>query len=198
MILLAGFRYINLHEILNLNDAVYGISTLPTNSVLNINDNFSTKNKFYGLQIGTRSNLSYNKFFININTTIALGDNFQKLGISGQTNINNKTILQPIGLFTEPSNIGNFNRNQFAFVPEIKVKVGYQLTNKLHSFITYNCLYINNIIRPGKEIDRNINLSQNELLGGTGILSGPPDPIASFINTGMWMQGFSAGIEVDL
>ncbi len=197
-IFLVGIRYISISENLNLNDAVIGITTLPMNSVLNVNDDFSTRNNFYGLQIGARNNLVFNKFIFDINATLALGNNYQKLRISGQTNINHRTLLQPIGIFTEPSNIGHFQRNQFAIMPEIKLKLGYQLSKNIIPFITYNCLYINKIIRPGKEIDRNINLTQNSFVGGTGVLSGVIAPKVSFNNTGMWMQGLGAGIQIDI
>lgn len=195
LVFLMGFRYLNIHEDLELNDAVINIPTLPANSVLNVRDDFSTKNNFYGFQVGARTHLVYSKLNFDVATKIALGRNYQKLIISGQTNVNNITIIQPIGLFAEPSNIGSHKNNQFAVVPELQAKIGYDLNQIVRPFITYNCFYINNVIRPGKQIDRNINLSQNSLIGGAGVLSGPAAPVARFHNTGMWIQGISAGIE---
>lgn len=192
---MTGFRYLNINEGFVLNDAIINTAPFP-NSVVNVNDNFSTKNNFYAIQFGLGSKYSYSNFMLDVIAKIALGDNYQTLSIHGQTNVNNTNILQPIGLFAEPSNIGKFTKNQFSILPEMQAKVAYKLTENIRPFFTYDCLYINNIIRPGNQIDRNINQSQNILLGGTGVLSGPVSPALRFNNSGMWMQGVSVGINI--
>jgi hypothetical protein len=195
LILTTGFRFMHFNENLTLNDAIYQTPSLPPNSVLNVRDQFSTKNSFYGLQIGARSTFSYYNLSLEVLAEIAFGINHQQLNMSGQTNIDNKIILQPIGLFAEPTNSGTFRHNQFTFLPELQMKLGYHINKYIYPFITYHIIYIHQIIRPGNEIDRNINLSQNPLIGGTGVLSGPATPSAQFRNTSFWMQGFSVGIE---
>lgn len=194
LIFLLGFRYLNVQEKLRLNDAVINALPIP-NSVLNVRDDFSTGNDFYGIQTGIRTNIRYQKIYLDFSVKIAFGNNHQILGINGQTNINNQTILQPIGLFAEPTNIGNYQSNQFAVLPELQAKIGYHFTQHVHAFIGYDFFYLNKVIRPGEQIDRNINLSQNSLTGGTGILSGPAAPSVGFNNTSMWMQGIGVGIE---
>lgn len=195
VILLMGLRYLNLSEDLTLNDASFNVPHFP-NSVLNVRDNFSTKNYFYGFQIGARTHFIYQKFLFDITSLLALGENFQKLIINGETNFNDNIVLQSIGLFAEPSNIGTFYNHQFSIVPELRAKVGYSMSRFIHPFVAYNCFYINNIIRPGEQIDRNINLSQNSLLGGTGVLTGARLPFPGFNNSSMWLQGLSAGVEL--
>lgn len=195
LVFLFGFRYINFTEDLVLNDASYNIPTIP-NAVLNIKDNFSTRNNFYGFQIGDRTHYNYRKFIFDLSTSIALGENYQKLIISGESNLNNTTILQRIGLFAEPTNIGSFTNHEFSVIPELKAKIGYEFNRYIRPFISYNCLYVNNVIRPGQQIDRNINLSQNPLFEGSGTLVGPRAPLPKFNNTGIWIQGISGGIEI--
>lgn len=195
IVLLTGFRYMNLTENFNLQDSIFGLPQIP-NSVLNVKDHFSTKNNFYGLQMGARTHYLYRRLTFDLTATIAAGDNYQKLIINGQTNVDNTRIIQAMGLFAEPSNIGTFTKNKFAFIPELRAKVAYNLCRNLRPFVTYDSFYIYNIIRPGKEIDRNINLSQNPLIGGSGVLIGPSSPSPKFNNTGMWMQGLSVGLEV--
>lgn len=198
VILTAGFRFMNINENLRLNDAIYNTPSLPANSVLNIQDQFSTKNNFYGFQVGSRTHLLYEKIDFEGLAEIALGINYQRLNINGETNINNTTVIQPIGLFAEPSNIGTFKRNQFTFLPELELKLGYHINQYIQPFFTYNVIYINHILRASNEIDRQINLSQNPLIGGTGVLSGKAAPVRQFNDTSMWMQGVSLGIQIDL
>ena len=92
LILTAGFRMMNINENLTLNDAIYDTPSLPANSVLNIQDQFSTKNNFYGFQIGTRTHYSYGKIDLSGLAEIAFGINYQQIKIRGETNVNNNTI----------------------------------------------------------------------------------------------------------
>lgn len=192
--LLFGFHYFNVQEKIRLNDAVYEIPTLP-GSTLNVRDNFATKNNFYGLQLGARTSYDYYHFNLELTAEVGLGINAQKLRINGQTNVNNNIVIQNTGLFAEPSNIGTFSKNQFATLSQLEAKLGYKLNSNLSTFIAYNFLYINKVIRPGDQIDRNINQSQNILIGGTGTLTGPASPSPQFHNSSMWIQGLSLGIE---
>ena len=197
-IMSAGLRFMGIHEHLTLNDAIYNTPSLPMGSVLTIQDNFYTKNYFYGVQIGAEGFFPYGKVDLEASGKIALGVNAQQLEISGETNVNTTRMLQPIGLFAEPTNIGTFNHQVLAILPQLQVRLGYHLRDSIYPFLSYNALYISHIIRASNEIDRNINLSQNPLLGGSGVLSGPAAPTRQFNETSLWMQGFSIGVQVNL
>lgn len=197
LVFIAGFRYLNINEDFRLNDALFNAPAFP-NSIANINDNFYTKNQFYGFQMGVNSQYTCANIIWDVTAKIAIGDNYQKLKIQGQTNVDNKIILQPIGLFSETTNTGTFRDNQIAFMPEFKAKLAYQINKVIRPFISYDFIYINKVIRPGKQIDRKINQSQNALLGGTGVLSGQASPTVNIKNNSMWMQMLSAGVELDI
>jgi hypothetical protein len=58
-------------------------------------------------------------------------------------------------------------------------------------------MYWSQVVRPGSQIDRNINLSQSVILGNTnGILTGPASPMPLFNRTDFWAQGLSVGFEL--
>lgn len=195
IVLLTGFRYLKINEKFNLNDAIIHIPSFP-NSVVNVRDNFATQNHFYGLQFGAKTHFDCRALFFDISAAMALGRNHQTLKVSGQTNADDSFVVQKFGLFSEPTNLGTHKNNVFAVVPELKIKMGYDLHRNIRPFVTYDAFYINNIIRPGREIDRNINLSQNPLIGGTGVLSGRAAPMPKFKKTSMWIQGVSLGVDV--
>ena len=50
------------------------------------------------------------------------------------------------------------------------------------------------VVRPGNQIDRNINTSQNAFYG-TGILTGPASPAPLFNRTDFWAQGVNFGLQ---
>ena len=88
----------------------------------------------------------------------------------------NPTGITPGGLFAQPSNSGTTSRNVFAVAPEVAMQVGFDWTPRLRSFVGYNFLYMSNVLRPGNQLDRNINPTQNAFLVPPGTLMGPAAP----------------------
>ena len=92
-------------------------------------------------------------------------------------------------------NVG-FTHDHFAVVPEGQVRLGYQFTRRLQGFVGYNFLYLRDVVRPGNQIDRNINATQNALFGGTGgVLTGPAAPPPQFTHSDFWAHGVNFGLE---
>ena len=90
----------------------------------------------------------------------------------------------PTGLLAQTSNIGRHGGSHFAFVPEVDLKIGYQLTDNLMVFVGYSALYMSDVVRPGQQVDL--------VIDKTGNLQ---RPIAPMRNTNFWAHGFNAGLE---
>jgi hypothetical protein len=100
------------------------------------------------------------------------------------------------GFLALPTNIGHFSRDRFSFVPRVGVNFGYQVTQNLRAFVGYTFLYWTDVIRPGEQIDRVLNLSQNPTFGHPGAaLFGPARPEVLFKETDFWAQGINFCIE---
>src|SRR5439155_7836798 len=132
-----------------------------------------TRSQFYGGQVGARLETSFGKTFVETTARVALGSMHEVLNVGGSSTVTNGAFGAPTGAFAggvfgEPSNSGRFVRNSFAVVPEVQVKAGYQLLQNVRGFVGYNFLYVSDVVRPGSQIDRNINPTQNTLFGGTG------------------------------
>ena len=82
-------------------------------------------------------------------------------------------------------------------VPALELKIGYQVTSRLRALVGYDMLYWNQIVRPGDQIDRSLNLSQSPVVGTThGVLTGPASCLGLLFNrTDFWAQGFNVGLE---
>jgi hypothetical protein len=50
------------------------------------------------------------------------------------------------------------------------------------------------VVRPGNQIDRNINLTQSQFLGN-GALTGQASPGPALSRTDFWAQGITFGLE---
>ena len=79
---MAGFRYVDLRETLNISTVSSDILTVP-NTVLSQSDQFNTRNQFYGGQLGGRINWQYDRFVLDLTGKLALGDTHQTVDIQG-------------------------------------------------------------------------------------------------------------------
>jgi hypothetical protein len=198
--LLAGFRYLELREGLGIMENLAVSPTVPTigGSTLAVTDQFDTRNRFYGGQLGARAEYRRGNVFLNVAGSVALGTMHEETDIQGSTIITApggaRTTLAG-GVLALPTNSGHFSRDRFAAVPEFDINVGYQLTRSFRAFVGYSFLYASNVIRPGDVIDRTVNLTQLPSNLGPGTLTGPARPAVVLKDTEFWAQGANFGLE---
>ena len=195
---LGGFRYLNLQESLNI---------YSTENALNFgsgtaSDHFGTRNQFYSGELGLKAEGHANQFFALIEGKVALGFNHEIVNIQGITmssgGFATEFTQSEGGLFTQQTNIGQQSKNLFTVVPEIKLQVGMDLTPNIRALVGYNFLYISNVARPGEQIDRTLNLTQNDDINQKpSTLKGSPRPTPLFNSShDFWAQGLNAGFEL--
>jgi hypothetical protein len=206
---LAGFRYLDLTENLTYATASTGLSGSNTDFVLNTADQFNMRNQFYGFNFGARADYRIGRLTVCASASLALGDMAQTGDFNGLavTNFFNAPsggpftgvptqVLPGSGTFVQPSNLGSVNRDQIAVAPEVSVKICYQLTQRMRLFAGYDFLYLSNVLRPGEQIDRNINVAQTVQGAIAGIAAAPGTrPAVSLIGSDFWAQGVNLGLE---
>jgi hypothetical protein len=206
---LAGFRYLDLTESLRYATASTGLSDPNTDLVLNTVDQFDMRNQFYGFQVGARADYRLGNLEISAIAKLALGDMSQTGNFNGfaVTNFFNGPAGGPFtgvptqnlpgsGIFVQPSNLGSASRDEIAWAPEFGVNVAYQLTRHLRVFAGYDFLYLSNVIRPGQQIDRGINVSQTvqTVIAGNAAAPGTR-PAVTLSGSDFWAQGINLGLE---
>src|SRR5262245_59256062 len=100
------------------------------------------------------------------------------------------------GLYALVSNIGRFERNDFAYVSEFGVKLGFELNDHWRIYAGYNILYLSNVVRAGDQIDRVVNFNMAPEPGNLnpGIVQ-PARPAVLFRQSDFWAQGGQFGLE---
>jgi hypothetical protein len=197
---LAGVRYIDYVEKLS----VITRSSFPTSpdgstppDLLDIVDEFNVRNQYLGGQVGFQAEFRAGRCFADVTGKIALGNQNEQLDISGFTNQSvggtNTSVVG--GWLALPTNIGKSNLDHFAYVPEVTLNFGYQWTQRISTYIGYNFLYISRLIRPGDQIDAQINPTLVPVSGAAGPF-GPPRPARFFNETDFWMQGATLGLSI--
>jgi hypothetical protein len=200
--LLGGFRWLQFNENLALGNSVTGNPGGMFPLAYDALDLFSTRNNFYGGQLGGRVEWVRGRVFVNASAKVALGDMHETVNINGVTRTNFFTgaggAIQtfPGGVFTQPSNIGNYNFDRFAVIPEGTINVGYQLRDRARVYVGYTFLYVSDLARPGNQIDPTINTTRTNFANAAGIPPvGPARPAFNLNQSDFWAQGINFGIE---
>ncbi len=195
-----GWRYNRLDDDLNISSdrVTLGSPTAPTTGAsLTEWDRFSTQNTFNGIQLGLITETRRNRWWFESRTTLALGNNRAQVNIDGQSTAvtpgpggASQILVSPGGLLTQPTNIGAYENDDFAIVPQIGVNLGFEITRGLWATVGYNFMYWSRVARPGDQIDTDVNLSQE----GGGALVGLPRPGFTGFMTDYWAQGLNFGL----
>ena len=191
---LGGFRYLNLRENLGVSEDFTDLGDIVTRH--QITDSFSTRNNFYGGQLGTNLEWKRGLWALDFRAKVALGSTNQSATVAGSELDTSLSTGQQArfnsGLLALPTNIGTFNRNVFSVVPEVGLNLSYQVCPNLRLFMGYSFLYWNNVARPGSLIDTVVNTTQQS----GGVLAGPARPAFAFHNTDYWAHGVNFGLEL--
>jgi hypothetical protein len=176
-------------------------------------DQFSTRNNFYGGQIGARTVWDFGRFSFDFTGKLGIGATVQQVTIQGQSQFTSTTPdrfqgpptttsrTNPFGVFAQTSNIGRSSQAVCALVPEFNTQVNFQALPRLKVFVGYNFMYWSSVVRPADQIDRGINrtnpadLSQyfTSLQGDSPAL--PPRPAPTMKTTDLLVQGINLGLE---
>jgi hypothetical protein len=206
---LAGFRFLDLREGLHITEQGGELTpqrnpdgSLVQDVAFRITDRFDTQNRFYGGQVGLATQWQRGPWSIEGRSTLAMGVVHQVIDITGTALFFNRngTISQERGgLLALNSNSGHFTRNRFSVVPEIGMTIGYQVTDWMKATIGYNCLVWTNVVRPGEQIDRGLDITQIPRFVRPGDPVPPPaqrpGPLVPFRESTYWAQGLTLGLE---
>ncbi|MEI7686910.1 MAG: BBP7 family outer membrane beta-barrel protein [Planctomycetota bacterium] len=200
--ILAGGRFLNLEERINLNYQMTNLVPLPAfgNELLAAgttayaSDLYRTRNQFYGGQIGGRLESNFGRLSVSMAGKIAFGVNDMSLDIEGSTTRSDRATVYPAGILANGANMGRYRESHFAFVPEANLSVGWWFTQNLRLKVGYNVLYISEVVRPGSNITNMVNPSAvpvDQLYGTSPVARSP----SLFQRTDFWAEGLTFGID---
>jgi hypothetical protein len=216
---LVGFRYLNFNEDLQVansvrlflppgfpNPELNGVgaplgTNLPTDLNYTTADAIRTRNQFYGGQVGLNLDMCLGRFLVDVRTLLGLGVMHETVEILGSTTTTSVIDSQPGtvtsgpgGLLSSPLDQGTHSRNRIAFVPEINVKVGYQILPCLRAYVGYDFLYLSNVVRPGQQTTITSTGIQATVAGTTQQINFS-QPAFRFKDSDVTINGINFGVE---
>lgn len=200
--LLGGFRWIALDESLDFHTVSQNVPPAPLD-IFQTFDRFQGSTDFYGLQLGTRAELSRGRWSVQAGGKVALGLSHQVTKIEGVLGTNDFSGIGPVqffpgGYLALPTNSGRFNEDHFAVVPEVNLTLGWHPTDRVNVSLGYSFLYVSSATRPGDQIDRVINPTQGTayFVSIPAKLAGAPRPTFLDNSSDFWAQGLRFAVEL--
>jgi hypothetical protein len=204
--LLAGVRFVELEERLGLSlfQQAVGTSTVaflgssfPAPAAVLAKDKFTTRDEFYGGQVGARAEYYWGNLFVGAEVKLALGQTHEVERVGGKSQLLGTATPMAAegGLFAQPSNIRRESHEEFSFLPEATVRVGYAFAPGVRGLVGYDILSWDNLIRPGLQVDQNVGTKQVAIDTAFSARATSPFPAHEFRHSDFWAQGFNAGLE---
>jgi hypothetical protein len=194
----AGVRYLDLEEDFSMTVDIEGVSGPYEGQVGIASDNFSTKNRYYGANLGLRGKYTDGPWTVEATGLVAPGVNDEVQQVGGGFYSENFTASYasgPEGVFAQPANEGRTTSQRFCMVPELQFKVGYALTPCMKVTVGYDFLYMSTVIRPTDQIDR--SLPKGQTFNQADPTISTDSPSRRFKQTDFYAQGFSFGLEIN-
>lgn len=153
-----GYRNLRLRDSLVIDDNLR--SELPNvPGTVATSDQFRSTNQFNGLQLGMLHRMLLRRAWLESSVRVAVGNMEQTLRIAGSTVIDELGVVDTYsgGLLAQRTNSGTYSRDEFTMIPELGLRLGMRLTDRLHASIGYSVLYLPNVIRASEQIDTDLN-----------------------------------------
>jgi hypothetical protein len=196
--LLAGYRFFQMSEQLGVATNTISIDPsipITVGTTFNIFDSFHTRSQFNGGQLGINTQHYFGCWSLDLLAKVALGGMSQTVTISGNTVVTppgGSQSSNPGGVLALPSNMGQFTRSRFAVIPEFGVNLHRQLNPCWKVNLGYTIMVVTNVVRPGDQIDLNVDPRQFPPPATSGPFT---QPSFAFHDSDIWLQGLNVGLE---
>ena len=190
--LLVGYRYVSLDDEINITENLTSLVNVAQGTI-NLNESFQTENDFQGVEVGMVREIPMGRLWFESVLKVALGSNSQKVTINGSTQLVEAGVPETFtgGLLAQRSNIGIYERNEFAVVPELGATIGFNVTPRFSLTAGYTFVYFSNVVRAGEQINTDINPGLIPIENDP--LTGPLRPHFIFRQSDFFAQGVTVG-----
>jgi hypothetical protein len=206
---MVGLRYLELNESFTVSQITNFVSNpvnFPTYASLAGNtiteqDSFSTRNQFWGGQLGFRIRMYLDNVVVTGQFQLGLGSTFEEITIQGssmRTAPGGPSIASPGALLALPSNIGTYQQSRFTQVPEGTLNLTFPVSSHFSVSVGFTALYWSRLVHPGSQIDEVVNITQipNFPAASTAPPTDLKQPTVPFKQSDMILLGTLVSAEV--
>lgn len=191
----AGYRFMRLDDSLTIREDLVSTDTTNLGSFI-VQDRFVTRNVFNGGEVGTILGGRSGRWSYELLGRVAVGSTRSQVAIDGFTDITppgGGTTRSRGGLLGQRTNIGEYQRDALAVIPELGATVGWQINGVWRITCGYTFIYWSNVVRAGQQIDPDLNT--NLLPPEADPFTGNLRPRFVFNDTDFFVQGINVGLD---
>ncbi|MEZ6117029.1 MAG: BBP7 family outer membrane beta-barrel protein [Pirellulaceae bacterium] len=191
-----GYRGLRLSDQVRIREQLTS-SIFAAGTLLDLQDEFSTKNTFHGANFGLLYRRQRANLGIDTYANVAIGATESWVNIDGQTTITSpffSTIEHEGGLLALSSNMGRTRHADFAAIFDIGLNLRYQIHDQIWLRTGYSFLFWPQVYRAGRQIDTVVN--PNLLPPANIVANDPVRPARPNRQTDYWAQGLNVGLEL--
>ncbi len=187
-----GYRYMKFEDDLRIREDLESLDPANAGTFV-IEESFVTDNKFHGAEVGAVYEANLGRFFIEAQSKVAIGNNHQVVRITGFSDIDEMGVLERFdgGVLAQRTNIGKYERDELALIPQVNATVGWRVTPRLSLTAGYTFIYFSNVVRAGDQISTDIN--PNLFPPEANPFSGALRPAFAWRESDVWAHGMSFG-----
>jgi hypothetical protein len=200
---LIGYRHADLDDRIQISDSITTlvafpppVPVIPADTNLSGIDQFQTRNRFHGAQLGFVCQMTRCRWSAELLANLAFGSTSSDVLIDGSTTITlagGVPTTEPGSKLALPSNMGRYEQSTFSMIPELTLRLNYDISPCWRASIAYTLIYWSHVARAGNQIDLDIDENQFPLPmipPAAGIW-----PEFRFDFDDFWAQGLSFGLE---
>lgn len=195
--ILAGYRYFRLRDSLSVTENLVSTDlggVIPLGTTTDLQDRFIALNEFHAAEFGASAEFTGSTLSLELLAKVAIGSLHRRVDVQGETLVHIPDLsptLTPGGLLAQPTNIGTYQSDRFAVLPELGATAKVQLTDRLSLTAGYSLIMLSDVVRASEQVDRVVNVSQ---LGGDPIV-GQRRPRLDLADNDFWAQSLNVGLE---
>jgi hypothetical protein len=195
--LLAGYRWLHYGEDFGVREDLLplGGAFAPGTNIV-VLDRFRVRSDFHGAMLGLGYGDRVGAFTLDITGRASVGYLSRRVDIDGSTTVSvpgGAPVVSVGGLLAQRSNIGGYDKGKWTVIPELEMRLGYDVTSSLRLTAGYSLLVLSDFYRVGNVIDTTVN---RNLIPPTGDGTGPQRPAFSPSDGAIWVHGLSLGAEL--
>jgi hypothetical protein len=197
---LAGFRYVNYEEVLQVRKVIVPDPPGPASPVpgtrITRDDDWETENHFVGLALGADGEWSFGFWTVSARPQVAVGQAYTRVNRGGLTTISvpgAATLVFPGGTYNLLSNRGETASREWTVVPQLDLRVARGVGENVRVVAGYSFLYLPLVARAGDQIDPRLNPA---LIPPAQVTAGPFLPAPFLARSSLFAHGLSVGVEV--
>ena len=193
---LFGYRFASFGDSLKIQHHL--VSTTMPGTSIDVNDSFSAKNTFNGLDLGLRTGYSLSdRLSLSVLTKVAVGNMQRSVDIRGRTTTTVAGAPPPVtangGMYALSSNIGEHRSNDWTVLPEGGVNLAWKLRSNMNLRLGYSLIYLTKAARANNQLDFTVNpnLFPPAVPGATPLRPAYPGNVSDF-----WIQSLNVGLDL--